>query len=181
MQIRLATTDDAAAIAAIYAPFVTNSIISFEVDAPDTAEMAARIDHKLPRFPWLVAEMGGTVVGYAYAGPHRERAAYAWSVEVSVYVADTARRRGVARRLYETLFGLLRRQGFRTAYAGITLPNPASLGFHEAMGFTPVGVYRNVGWKQGRWHDVGWWELPLGNDGPAVPLKGLDEIDPTLV
>jgi phosphinothricin acetyltransferase len=181
MRIRLATTDDAAAIATIYAPFVTDSVISFEVEAPDAAEMAARIDHKLPRFPWLVAEEGGAVIGYAYAGLHRERAAYAWSVEVSVYVADTARRRGVARRLYETLFGLLRRQGFRTAYAGITLPNPASVGFHEAMGFTPVGVYRNVGWKHGRWHDVGWWELPLGDDAPAVPLKGLDEIDPTLV
>lgn len=177
MQIRLATTDDAAAIAAIYAPFVTDSAISFEVDAPDAHEMAARIDHKLPRFPWLVAEDQGVVIGYAYAGPHRERAAYAWSVEVSVYVTETARRRGVARQLYEMLFDLLRRQGFRTAYAGITLPNPASVSFHEAMEFTPVGVYRNVGWKQGRWRDVGWWELPLGGDGPAAALKGLDELD----
>lgn len=177
MQIRLATTDDAAAIATIYAPFVTDSSISFEVRAPDTAEMASRIAHKLPRFPWLVAEENGAVVGYAYAGPHRERAAYAWSVEVSVYMIEAARRHGVARRLYETLFDLLRRQGFRTAYAGITLPNPASVGFHEALGFTAVGVYRNVGWKQGRWHDVGWWELPLGGNEPAAPLKALDELD----
>jgi len=177
MQIRLATTDDAAAIAAIYAPFVTGSQVSFEVDAPDAVEMAARIDHKLPRFPWLVAEEDGAVIGYAYAGPHRERAAYAWSVDVSVYMAETARRRGVASRLYGTLFDILRRQGFRTAYAGITLPNPASVGFHEAMGFSPVGVYRNVGWKLGNWHDVGWWELQLGGDGPAAPLRGVDEFE----
>jgi L-amino acid N-acyltransferase YncA len=176
MQIRLATKDDAETIAAIYAPFVSDSHTSFETDPPDGAEMATRIDHKLPRFPWLVADEGGVVIGYAYAGPHRERAAYAWSVEVSVYIAETARRRGVARRLYETLFDLLHRQGFRTAYAGITLPNPASVRFHEAMGFTPVGLYRNVGWKHGQWRDVGWWELPLGNDGPALPLKALDEL-----
>ncbi|MGA9594742.1 MAG: arsinothricin resistance N-acetyltransferase ArsN1 family B [Acidimicrobiia bacterium] len=177
MQIRLATTDDADAIAAIYAPFVTDSTISFETDPPDGAQMATRIEARLPRYPWLVADENDSVIGYAYAGAHRERAAYAWSTEVSVYVAETARRRGVARRLYQTLFDLLDRQGYRMAYAGITLPNPASVGFHEAMGFVPVGVYHNVGWKHGHWRDVGWWELALGDNAPAVPLMTLDELD----
>ena len=139
--------------------------------------MATRIEAKLPRYPWLVADDNDSVIGYAYAGAHRERAAYAWSAEVSVYVAETARRRGVARRLYQTLFDLLDRQGYRMAYAGITLPNPASVGFHEAMGFEPVGVYHNVGWKHGQWRDVGWWELVLGDNAPAVPLMTLDELD----
>jgi L-amino acid N-acyltransferase YncA len=176
MQIRLATTADADAIAAIYAPSVTESTISFELDAPAGREIAARIEAKLPRYPWLVANEDGIVTGYAYAGPHRERAAYAWSTEVSVYVAERARRRGVARSLYETLFELLRLQGYRMAYAGITLPNPASVGFHEAMGFVAVGVYHNVGWKHNSWRDVGWWELSLGEEAAAAPIKTLDEI-----
>jgi len=177
MHIRLATTDDAAAVAAIYAPFVVDTAISFETVPPDASEMAARIGSKLPRFPWLVAEQEAEIIGYSYAGAHRERAAYAWSVEVSAYVAPSARRRGVATKLYETLLELLREQGFRMAYAGITLPNPASVGFHEAMGFIPLGVYRNVGWKFDQWHDVGWWELPLGDGSPAAPIKTLDELE----
>lgn len=176
MQIRLATPDDATTIAAIYAPFVTESATSFEIEPPDGSEMAARIAATLPRFPWLVADEGSVVVGYAYAGMHRKRAAYSWSVEVSAYVDAAARRRGVATRLYKTLLELLREQGFRIAYAGITLPNPASVGFHEAMGFTPLGVYRNVGWKFDQWHDVGWWELPLGDNSPPTPIRTLEEL-----
>ena len=121
--------------------------------------------------PWLVWEEDGRVLGYAYASGHRARAAYQWCVEVSVYVHPDARRGGIARRLYTELFERLREQGFYNAYAGITLPNPASVGFHEAMGFRPIGVYPKIGYKFGRWHDVGWWSLRLRDDDeePAPP------------
>lgn len=174
--IRVARADDAAAIAAIYAPIVRDTFISFETEPPDPAEMARRIAATLPRFPWLVAEQAGGVAGYAYAGPHRARAAYRWSVDVTVYVAADARRRGVARALYGSLFAILRRQGFRSAFAGIALPNPASQALHEAMGFAPVGIYRDVGYRQGAWRDVGWWRLGLSQeDGePCEPCAFAD-------
>jgi L-amino acid N-acyltransferase YncA len=159
--IRLAGPGDAAQVAAIYAPHVTGASTSFEYDPPDTAEMAARIASTLAYTPYLVLETGGEILGFAYASKHRERAAYQWSVDVSVYVHERAHRRGVGRALYESLFALLRLQGFYAAHAGITLPNPASVGLHEALGFRPVGVYRSVGFKRGAWHDVGWWQLPL--------------------
>jgi L-amino acid N-acyltransferase YncA len=118
----------------------------------------------------------GAVLGYAYASPHRERAAYRWSVDVAVYIAEQARRRGVGRQLYSTLFAMLVELGYYNAFAGVTLPNPASVGLHESMGFTPVGVYRNVGYKLGAWHDVGWWRRPLQPPAadPAEPrsLRG---------
>jgi phosphinothricin acetyltransferase len=177
MQIRLATTEDAGAIADIYEPFVTNTAISFEMVPPDAGDMAARIAATIPRFPWLVATDDGTVVGYAYAGSYRARAAYAWSVEVSVYLAEIARQRGIAGKLYATLFDLLSQQGFRTALAGIALPNPASVGFHEKMGFTLLGVHHEVGWKFDQWHDVGWWRRGLGDGSPPAPTKSLEELD----
>jgi phosphinothricin acetyltransferase len=166
---------DGGACAAIYRPAVTDGVASFESEAPSAAEMAARIAAVTARRPWLVAEDdAGQVIGYAYASAHRERAAYRWSVEVTVYVDARHHRRGVARALYEPLLALLAAQGFRIALAGITLPNPASVGLHEALGFTPVGVYRGVGFKAGAWHDVGWWQKPLAGpaeDGPpAEPL-----------
>lgn len=161
MTIRLATPDDAAAVRAIYAPHVTDSATSFETEVPSVDEMRRRIEALRPTHPWLVAEDADGVAGYAYAGPHRARAAYGWAAEVSVYVDGRARRRGVAHALYAELLERLRRQGFALALAGVTLPNDASVGFHEAMGFRPAGVFPALGFKHGAWHDVGWWTLRL--------------------
>jgi L-amino acid N-acyltransferase YncA len=164
---------DAAACAAIYAPCVAEGVTSFEERAPEAVEMAARIERIATTHPWLVAESGGGVVGYAYACPHRERAAYRWAVDVSVYVAAGRRGKGVGKSLYEALFARLRRQRFQVACAGITLPNEASVGLHESLGFLAVGVNRRIGWKRGAWRDVGWWQLeltPPGAEAPAEPL-----------
>jgi phosphinothricin acetyltransferase len=159
--IRLATGDDAAGVLAIYAPFCTDTPVTFELEPPAPEEMRRRIGQALAALPWLVCAEGPDVLGYAYAGPHRERPAYRWSVEVSAYVAQGRRRRGLGRALYTSLFALLRLQGYANAFAGVTLPNPASVGLHEALGFVAVGVYRSVGYKCGAWHDVGWWQLGL--------------------
>jgi phosphinothricin acetyltransferase len=167
--IRLATADDGPALAEIYAPAVVGRVISFELEPPDGSEMARRVARITTRTPWLVCAHDGAVVGYAYAGAHRDRPAYQWSVEVSAYVHERAHRAGVARALYTSLFAALVVQGFRNAYAGITLPNAASVGLHEAMGFAPVGVYRGVGYKLGAWHDVVWLERALAPRVLAPP------------
>jgi phosphinothricin acetyltransferase len=156
---------DAAACAAIYAPFVERSAISFEEVALDEARMADRIATTTRTHPWLVLEDAGEVVGFAYASSHRVRAAYRWAADVAIYVAAGARGTGAGRRLYEALFDLMRRQNLRVACAGITLPNDASVGLHRAVGFEPVGVYRAIGFKNGAWHDVSWWQLALAPDG----------------
>jgi L-amino acid N-acyltransferase YncA len=162
MTIRTATPNDAEAIAAIYAPVVVNTPISFELEAPSPDEMRSRIASTLQRLPWLVSlDADGRVDGYVYAGRHRERAAYQWAVDTSAYVREDARGKGVGRRLYERLFEELVALGYFQAFAGIALPNAASVGLHEAMGFEPLGVYRNVGFKMGRWRDVGWWQKTL--------------------
>ncbi len=164
---------DAAACAAIYAPHVEDDATSFEELAPSAAELARRIEQISATHPWLVAERGGEVVGYVYACPHRGKPAYRWSVDVAVYIAEAECRQGHGRRLYEVLFERLRGQGFRMACAGITLPNEASVGLHEALGFLPIGVYREIGWKQGAWRDVGWWQLELSpppDEAPPEPL-----------
>lgn len=170
--IRLASADDAAAIACIYAPFCTSSIVSFEEVAPTPETMAGRIARLAEMYPWLVLEDSGTIAGYAYASLHRERAAYRWAVDVTVYVHPDYRRKGVGRALYGALFPILARQGYRRAYAGVALPNPGSEGLHEAVGFVEVGVYRRVGWKLGAWHDVRWYQRSLqeGEPGPILPL-----------
>jgi phosphinothricin acetyltransferase len=175
--IRVATEADAAAIAAIYRPIVESTVISFEVEPPDEREMRRRIDETTSVYPWLVCEMAGGVAGYAYATKHNVRAAYQWSVNTSVYVHAGFRRSGVGHGLYLSLFAILAAQGYFNAYAGITLPNPASVGLHERMGFEPVGVYRQVGYKLDAWHDVGWWQLTLKarEASPPAPLA-LDEI-----
>jgi len=169
--IRLARESDAEAIQRIYAPFVLHTAVSFETEPPSVDEMRSRIRKILARLPWLVCESKGGVIGYAYASPHRERAAYGWSVDVTVYIHEEFRRHGIGKALYASLFQVLRLQGFYNAYAGVTLPNPGSVGLHEAMGFKPVGVYRDVGYKLGRWHDVGWWQLALRDHStaPAAP------------
>ena len=175
--IRLACEDDAELIQAIYAPIVRDTAISFEMDVPTVPEMRRRITNTLESLPWLVCENQRDILGYAYAGPHRARTAYQWSVEVSVYVKDDARRLGVGRAVYRSLFDLLALQGFWNAYAGITLPNPASVGLHESMGFRTVGIYRKVGYKLASWHDVGWWQLPLReHDGPPEPPTHLPSL-----
>jgi phosphinothricin acetyltransferase len=172
-EIRLVTHKDAAGIAEIYGPFVESTPISFEIEPPDELEIQKRIEGILPAHPWLVCEQGGRVVGYAYASRHRARAAYDWSVDMSVYVHPDFQRRGIGRGLYVSLVRILRAQGFFNAYAGVTLPNPGSVGLHESIGFQAVGVYRNVGYKQGVWHDVGWWELALQPlvGSPRPPLS----------
>jgi L-amino acid N-acyltransferase YncA len=159
--IRVASIDDAAAVAEIYAPSVTDDVTSFELVPPDAREMASRIAKILQQHPWLVCESGGDVVGYAYACAHRERAAYRWSVDVSVYVSARVHRRGVGTALYAALFEILVLQRYRNAFAGITLPNAASEGMHSRHGFTLVGVYHHVGYKFGAWHDVAWFERPI--------------------
>jgi L-amino acid N-acyltransferase YncA len=170
--LRLAEERDAEGILAIYGPFCSTPV-SFETEPPVVSEMSRRIAALAGKLPWLVCDDGGAILGYAYASSHRARAAYQWSVEVSAYVAEGSRRRGVGRALYSTLLQLLALQRYVNAYAGITLPNPASVGLHEAVGFTPVGVYRCVGYKLGAWHEVGWWERPIRSRerGPAAPVE----------
>ena len=170
MEIRLATSDDAGWIAGIYAPYVRDTVISFEMAPPSAEEMARRIETTLQTYPWLVAEENGEPLGYAYASQHRTRAAYRWSCDVSVYVAPSAQRKGVGMQLYVRLLDMLAGQGFRNAFAGIALPNASSVGLHERLGFTHLGTYRDVGYKLGAWHDVGWWQKCL-SDAPGVPAE----------
>jgi L-amino acid N-acyltransferase YncA len=160
---------DADACAAIYAPHVEGSAVSFEETAPGAAEMGARIERYGASHAWLVAEREGRVVGYAYATAFNERPAYRWSASVSVYINAQARGSGVGRALYEALFARLRERGFRTACAGITLPNEASVRLHESLGFEQVGLNRGIGWKHGAWHDVGWFQLELAPPGEGPP------------
>jgi phosphinothricin acetyltransferase len=172
-QIRLATEADASAIAAIYGPIVERTAISFETVAPTAEDMARLLSETLPTYPWLVSEINGQVAGYAYATKHRVRAAYRWSLDTSVYVSEDYRRRGVGRGLYRSLFAILAAQGFYNAFAGIALPNPASVALHESVGFEPIGVFRRVGHKLGAWHDVGWWRLAL-RQPEEVPTETRD-------
>lgn len=158
---RLASDTDAAAIAAIYAPSVTDRATSFELTPPDTGEMGRRVTAVLEQYPWLVCEGPEGIVGYAYATAHRDRAAYRWSVDASTYISDSAHRQGIARGLYTRLFEILVLQGYRSAYAGITLPNTASFELHKSMGFREVGIYHDVGYKFGKWHDTVWLERAL--------------------
>jgi L-amino acid N-acyltransferase YncA len=162
MSVRLAEAGDAAAIAAIYAPFVTGTAVSFEVDAPDEAEMRARIASGAGLYPWLVdCGEAGEVVGFASAGAFRTRRAYRFSVETSVYVSPSAQRRGIGAALYTRLLALLEAQGFTQAIAAITLPNDSSVALHERFAFTQAGTYRDVGYKFGEWRSVGLWQRPL--------------------
>jgi L-amino acid N-acyltransferase YncA len=159
--IRSASVDDAAACAAIYAPYVTGTAISFETEPPGAAEMAERIAAALDTHAWVVLEDDGKVRGYAYGGPYKARAAYRWSCEVSVYVDHRRQGAGAGRQLYTALFERLVERGFRMAVAGMTLPNDASAGLHRSLGFEPVGTYRDIGFKFGAWHDVLWSQRPL--------------------
>jgi len=170
-RVRDATPDDAAACAAIYAPYVTDTAITFETEPPRATEMERRIAVARAHHAWVVLEEHGRVRGYAYAGPFKGRPAYRWACEVSAYVEMGRRRSGAGRQLYTALFERLTARGFRTAVAGMTLPNDASAGLHRAMGFEPVGTYRRIGYKLGTWHDVAWSQraLAFGEDPPAEP------------
>ena len=174
MTIRPADPDrDATACAAIYAPSVEATPISFELVPPDAAEFARRIAKYAATHQFLVAEEGGEVLGYAYACRWADRAAYDWSVETSVYVDAAHHGKGIGRALYTELLERLVAQGFRIAVAGITLPNPASISLHESMGFESIGSLRAIGWKEGGWRDVGYWQralAPLGDGAPEPPL-----------
>ncbi|HEX6914306.1 MAG TPA: GNAT family N-acetyltransferase [Chitinophagaceae bacterium] len=169
MQIRPVTLDDAASVLAIYQPYVEHTAATFETEVPSLKDFEARILHYSASYPWLVAVQSNEIVGYAYASRHRERAAYQWCVESSVYVNEANHGSGIAGALYNELFGGLRQLGYINVYAGITLPNPKSYAFHSKMGFEPVGVYRNIGYKLGRWHDVAWLTKTL-NPHPDHPL-----------
>ena len=167
-QIRKATPRDAAAIRAIYAPFVESTAVSFEVEVPSLETYEAALSTTI--YPWLVLERDGEIVGYAKSGRFHPRAAYAWSVEVSIYLAESARGGGVGKRLLVALLGELRKQGYVNAFAGTTLPNDASVGLFESLGFKRCALQEKVGFKLGRGHDVGWWQKALG-DYPAEPSR----------
>jgi L-amino acid N-acyltransferase YncA len=170
MHVRDATLEDAAACAAIYAPYVRDTAISFELEPPGVEQLRERIGRALASHAWLVLEdEGARVVGYAYGGAFAPRAAYRFACEVSVYLEPGLRRRGGGRALYTVLLDRLAARGFRMAFAGMTLPNDASAGLHRALGFEPSGVYRRVGWKDGAWHDVAWVQKALGPlDAPVA-------------
>ncbi len=167
--IRLALPGDVAAMLAIYTKVVRTSAITFEYEPPSEAEFAERVATIATKFPWLAYSSDGDVLGYAYATTWRARVAYQWAVETTVYVRDDLHRRGVGRALYGSLIACLRLQGYRLAIGGITLPNAASVGLHETCGFRLVGVHGACGHKQGRWHDVGFWELELAPRTDVAP------------
>lgn len=170
--VRDGSVADAAACAAIYAPYVTGTQVTFETEPPTAEQMAGRIETAAKSCAWLVLEDDGRVVGYAYAGRFHARPAYRWACEVSVYLETGRRRTGGGRALYETLLARLAERGYRIAVAGMTLPNEASVGLHETLGFEPVGTYRRIGYKLGRWHDVAWMQRRLlddDDDGGAPP------------
>jgi L-amino acid N-acyltransferase YncA len=177
--IRLATEDDAGTIASIYAPYVLETAISFETVPPSENEMRSRLAAGSKAFPWLLCENEGDVLGYAYASRHRDRHAYRWAVDVAVYVDARNHRFGIGRGLYSSLLPMLQALGYHQAYAGIALPNQSSIGLHEAMGFKRLAVYPDVGFKLGRWHDVGWWLLtlqePVSEPAEPRPLAELSE------
>ena len=170
-RVRSAEASDAEHIAAVYRPYVSDTAVSFEESPPDGDEIRRRMQAP-PRLPWFVAERDARIVGFCYGSQHRRRPAYRWSVDCSVYVADTEQRRGTGRALYVRLLAELAALGYVSAFAGVTIPNDASKAFHESLGFAPLGVYRNAGFKLGRWHDVAWLQRPL-REPPAKPPEPL--------
>lgn len=175
--IRFAMVEDAEAILCIYEKYVKHTALSFETEVPTVKEFQDRMKKIQQQFPYLVCEIDGKVVGYAYASKHRERAAYQWSADLSIYIDEAYHRMHIATQLYDNLIGLLKKQGYYTAFAGVTCPNPNSEAFHEAYGFDTVGTFRNVGYKLGQWRDVKWYALQLADYqvDPETP-KAIDEI-----
>lgn len=177
---------DAPGCVAVYGPFVEDSPVSFEEEVPSVEEYARRIERLNRTHAFLVADDGGRLAGFAYAGPHRERAAYRWSCEATVYLDPAYHRRGLGRALYSHLFGLLEARGYRTVVAGVTVPNDASIGLHQACGFIQIGIFPGIGWKAGSWRNVAWLYRPLGpvtesaveppSPGPPVRLPAPIEL-----
>ena len=182
LTLHIPELSDASQIQRIYAPYVKGSFITFEDTPPSVVEMERRLRHALPFYPWVVAKMDQTMAGYAYASQYRSRAAYRWSVEVTVYVDSSFFRKKIGHRLYRALLSILQHQGYNTALACIALPNPSSVGLHESLGFTQLGVYHQVGFKLGQWVDTGWWELKLQNPPlspeppPPKPLTAIPNL-----
>jgi phosphinothricin acetyltransferase len=170
--IRLVEIEDAPRLAAIYEPMVRDSVVSFELDPPSPEEMAARIETVTATHPWLVLAERGDVVGYAYATSHRQRPAYRWSIETTIYMHPGHQHRGLGKRLYSALLELATLWGYANAYAGITLPNPGSQALHAAVGFAQIGVFPRAGFKMGEWHDVGWWHRALTEPSRQPPEPG---------
>jgi L-amino acid N-acyltransferase YncA len=171
--IRLAKPTDAASILDIYVPYIINSAITFETEIPTTENFEQRIITYQRNWPWLVYETDGVIAGYAYATKHRERAAYQWCAESSVYVSNEYQQQGVGKALYKVLFEILKYQGCRNVYAGITLPNDKSVAFHKGFGFTWLADYTNIGYKLNKWNTVSWWHLQLSDysDNPLAPMQ----------
>lgn len=174
--IRPAKPADAANLLAIYSPYIINTAFTFETEVPSTENFSQRIITYQQNWPWLVYEVNGVIAGYAYAAKHRDRAAYQWCVESSVYVHNDFQQKGIAKGLYKTLFEILRYQGCRNVYAGITLPNDKSIAFHKNYGFARLADYKNIGYKINKWHTVSWWQLQLNEytENPVAPLKFTD-------
>ena len=182
VRIRYATPDDAAALLAIYGPYVMDTTITFECVIPSVQDYAKHISKLSAAYPFLAAECGGTLIGYAYASRYRERHAYTPSVLTSIYIAPDAQRKRLGKALYHCLLLLLKAQGYSVAFAAITIPNPPSAALHASMGFTPAGLFRKVGYKLGAWHDVMWMEKELAERiGPPKEPKAVCEIDPGFV
>ena len=181
-EIRIAKSENAAGMLEIYKPYILSSAYTFESAVPNIKEFEARIEKYLEKYPCLISFTDGDIAGYAYASSHRERDAYQWTCECSVYVHDRFKGQGVGTQLYKILFEILKFQGFRNVYAGITIPNEASEKMHAKCGFELFAVYENIGYKLGSWHNVGWWKVQLnGYDLLPPPPKRFSEIDPVLL
>jgi L-amino acid N-acyltransferase YncA len=180
--IRLAKPADAAAVLAIYAPYILDTAFTFETEVPSIEAFAQRIISYQENWPWLVYETNGFIAGYTYATKHRERAAYQWCVESSVYVHNNFQQKGIAKALYNALFKILQYQGCRNVYAGITLPNDKSVAFHKNFGFAWLANYANIGYKLNKWNTVSWWQLQINDysDDPVAPVK-FPEVKPSFL
>ena len=178
VNIRLVTTNDAAGILSIYAPYILNTSFTFETEIPSEKDFQERVSDYLINWPWLVCEIDGVIAGYAYGAKYRERTAYQWCVESSIYIHDDFQKQNIGKALYEALIEILKHQGYRNVYAVINLPNDKSVRFHESCGFTYFATYEKVGYKLGKWKNVGWWLLVVNEFGlePEAPIK-FSELD----
>lgn len=179
IEVRLATTADAEDFIEIYSPNILSTAISFETEIPTIENFKKRIEKCLQKFPWIVCSIDNKIAGYVYASSHRDREAYQWSCECSVYVHENFQGKKIGKELYHLLFKILKHQGFRNVYAGITLPNDASVQLHEKCGFENFATYENVGYKFGKWHSVGWWKLQIKDyDLQLPPPLKISQINP---
>lgn len=180
IRIRLANKSDIVSLLHIYAPYVTDTVITFEYEVPTISEFEKRLSNIQKKYPWLVCEINDNIVGYAYASDFREREAYDWSVDFSVYINPQYHRKNIGKALYFSLSELLKLQGYCNIYAGVTIPNIKSESLHESFGFTPIGIYQNVGYKFGSWHDVRWYALKIKEhiQSPIKPIT-FDKINNT--